>query len=126
MARTGSLSGRLSWRSFMRRRSFLTHAVAAAATASVPLSSFPSRTQPNPPSQDTDYGPLVPAIDETTGLTLLSLPEGFRYLSFGWTGDEMANGSPTPGVHDGMAAMHWRGHRIRLVRNHEVGVGTPF
>jgi hypothetical protein len=25
--------------------------------------------------------------DETTGLPLIELPEGFRYVSFGWTGD---------------------------------------
>ena len=54
------------------------------------------------------------------------LPEGFRYLSLGWWGDPMENGAPTPGLHDGMAAMHWQGHRIRIVRNHEQGTGTPF
>ena len=54
------------------------------------------------------------------------LPEGFRYLSFGWTGDPMIDGAPTPGAHDGMAALHWQGHRVRLVRNHEQGTGTPF
>ena len=30
---------------------------------------------------------LVPVVDETTGLPLLRLPEGFSYRSFGWTGD---------------------------------------
>ena len=25
------------------------------------------------------YGPIAPAIDETTGLPLMQLPEGFRY-----------------------------------------------
>jgi secreted PhoX family phosphatase len=110
----------------MQRRSFLKHAAAAAAAASVPLSAFATRVEAKPRSQGTGYGPLVTALDETTGLPLLMLPEGFRYLSFGWTGDAMENGAPTPGVHDGMAAMHWQGHRIRLVRNHEVGLGTPF
>ncbi len=38
----------------------------------------------------------------------------------------MVNGSPTPGSHDGMAAFHGGGQRVRLVRNHERGAGTPF
>ena len=33
-----------------------------------------------------DYGELYPAIDETTGLSLLTLPRGFRYKSYGWRG----------------------------------------
>jgi hypothetical protein len=32
------------------------------------------------------YGPLYPTRDETTGLELLMLPRGFKYLSFGWRG----------------------------------------
>lgn len=32
------------------------------------------------------YGPLYPTKDESTGLELLNLPEGFRYMSYGWTG----------------------------------------
>lgn len=111
----------------MHRRSFLKNAAAAAAAASVPLSAFTARLEAKKPkSEGAGYGPLVPAADETTGLSLLALPEGFRYRSLGWTGDPMTNGAPTPGAHDGMAAMHWRGHRIRLVRNHERGLGTPF
>ena len=66
------------------------------------------------------------AFDDITGLPLLMLPEGFRYLSFGWTGDPMIDGTPTPGAHDGMAALYWRGQRVRLVRNHELSTGTPF
>jgi secreted PhoX family phosphatase len=26
-------------------------------------------------------------------------------VSFGWTGDALADGTPTPGAHDGMAAL---------------------
>ena len=70
-----------------------------------------------------DYGPLVEAADETTGLPLLLLPEGFRYLSFGWTNEMMTDGILTPGAHDGMAAFRASHHRARLVRNHEVGEG---
>lgn len=114
----------------MNRRSFL--AGAAMGAASVPLTALMAhakdydephgwRSRHSP-----DYGPLVPALDETTGLPLLHLPEGFRYVSFGWTGDPMSNGMPTPGAHDGMAAFRGRhGHAV-LVRNHELGTGTPF
>ena len=34
---------------------------------------------------------------------LLALPAEFTYASFGWTGDPLADGTPTPGGHDGMA-----------------------
>ena len=72
------------------------------------------------------YGPLQPSPDETTGLPLLHLPAGFRYLTFGWTGDPLADGRPTPPAHDGMAAFAAAGSRIRLVRNHEVRTGGAF
>ena len=64
-----------------------------------------------------DYGPLAAVKDETTGLPLLLLPAGFEYLTFGWTGDPLADGTPTPGSHDGMAAFSARHGRVRLVRN---------
>jgi secreted PhoX family phosphatase len=108
----------------MQRRSFLRSA--ATAAASLPLTAFASRAEGKPRPSGLGYGPLVPAFDETTGLPLLELPAGFRYLSLGWTGDPMLNGAPTPSLHDGMAALHFQGHRVRLVRNHEAGLGTPF
>jgi secreted PhoX family phosphatase len=37
----------------------------------------------------------------------------------------MSDDIPTPGAHDGMAAFR-DGRRVRLVRNHEQGNGTPF
>jgi secreted PhoX family phosphatase len=73
-----------------------------------------------------DYGPLAPVSDHTTGLPLLMLPRGFEYVTFGWTGDLMATGAPTPGAHDGMAAFPARRGRVLLVRNHEIGAGAPF
>jgi secreted PhoX family phosphatase len=76
--------------------------------------------------QTAGYGPLFPVEDRTTGLPLLLLPRGFRYVSFGWTGDPLDSGLPTPGVHDGMAAFAAGRGRVRLVRNHEVGAGAPF
>jgi len=75
-----------------------------------------------------DYGPLMPVADETTGLELLELPEGFTYKTFGWTGSRMSDGTVTPGAHDGMAVVAAKGNQIVLVRNHELrgrGVAVP-
>jgi secreted PhoX family phosphatase len=105
------------------RRSFLRGAALAGIAVATPFQALAShdgrgrRREPSP-----DYGPLVPVNDETTGLPLLLLPAGFRYVSFGWTGDPLADGTPTPPAHDGMAAFDCDG-RIRLIRNHEVGAG---
>jgi secreted PhoX family phosphatase len=116
----------------MNRRSFLKSA-AVTATAAVPFTAFIQRTVGAQDhkggvrrGQTAGYGPLFPTTDQTTGLPLLMLPEGFKYLSFGWTGDLLDNGAPTPGVHDGMAAFAAGRGRVRLVRNHEVGSGAPF
>ena len=66
------------------------------------------------------YGPLRPVADRTTGLPLLTLPEGFEYLSFGWSGEPLADGTPTPGAHDGMGIVRTDGAVATLVRNHEL------
>ena len=109
----------------MDRRSFLKR-TAITAAASVPLTAFASRLEAGEQRPTThDYGDLSPS-DETTGLPLLALPAGFRYLSFGWTNDPMTNGNPTPGSHDGMAAYDAGDGKVWLVRNHERGGGTPF
>nr|WP_282453008.1 alkaline phosphatase PhoX [Lysobacter sp. CAU 1642] len=65
------------------------------------------------------YGPLRPVADEVTGLELLSLPEGFRYRSFSWAGEALADGTPCPGRHDGMGVVAVEGEVVTLVRNHE-------
>jgi uncharacterized protein len=91
------------------------------------------------------YGPLASTADDSTGLPLLLLPPGFRYSSFSWTGDRMADGQPVPAKHDGMAVMHgkggrWfdfgrgnghghghghdRGDELILVRNHEISAAA--
>lgn len=73
------------------------------------------------------YGDLVPAKDETTGLELLKLPPGFRYVSFGWKGDPLSSGALTPGSHDGMAVIGSKPGQVILCRNHEVsGGGKPL
>lgn len=70
------------------------------------------------------FGPLAPVRDLATGLPLLLLPPGFSYRSFGWTGDPMDDGEPTPGAHDGMGVVGARGDVVTLVRNHEMVTDT--
>lgn len=92
----------------MHRRSFLKHAGIVAGAAAIPFTALNARTAS--PSHavrrghTAGYGPLFPVADETTGLPLITLPRGFKYLTFGWTGDPLTSGGPTPGAHDGMAA----------------------
>ncbi|TWU58203.1 alkaline phosphatase PhoX [Rubripirellula reticaptiva] len=72
---------------------------------------------------------LIDVNDEVTGLPLLRLPEGFRYRTFGWTGDLMDDGFVTPGFHDGMGVVSADGTLLTLCRNHEVsddGVCMPI
>jgi len=55
------------------------------------------------------YGPIRPKKDESTGLELLQLPDGFRYWSYSWTGETMSDGVACPNLHDGMAVVdYWR------------------
>lgn len=114
----------------INRRSFLARTAAAGGLAvSVPFEALLARERRHDDwrrDDSPDYGPLAPAIDETTGLPLLMLPKGFQYLSFGWRGDPMEGGLLTPGAHDGMAAFPARHHRVRIVRNHEAGPGPAF
>ncbi len=74
------------------------------------------------------YGAISPKLDETTGLPLLRLPDGFRYQSFSWTGDMMADDVRCPNLHDGMAVVGAQGNsgHLILVRNHEGGSGGPY
>ncbi len=74
------------------------------------------------------FGALSPVTDPSTGLDLLQLPEGFSYSTYGWKGDEMTTGGPTPGAHDGMAVVGQRasdGAWI-LIRNHELRRGDTI
>jgi secreted PhoX family phosphatase len=63
---------------------------------------------------------LIPVMDQTTGLPLLRLPEGFRYATYGWTKDPMSDGILTPSAHDGMGVVSAEGNIVTLIRNHEV------
>ena len=69
---------------------------------------------------------LPPVVDSVTELPLLKLRKGFTYRSFSWAGDTMADGSATPGRHDGMAAFSSGDERMILLRNHEQVVGSKI
>ena len=81
----------------LARRSFLQGGAAAAGAAS--LLGFEALGRATiagaaPVLGDGGYGPLYPAQDQTTGETLIALPRGFEYLTFGRTGDLMYDGTP--------------------------------
>ncbi len=102
------------------RRTFLRRsAVGAGALWVSSLQEFAlKRALAKPHIAGSPYGPISPSIDETTGLPLLELPEGFRYRSYGWTGDIMSDGVPTPSLHDGMAVVAELGGRGRSGLSH--------
>lgn len=117
------------FREGVTRRGMLRGSAAVLGCAAIgsPLSEKVARAGSRRRHRSAGYGPLVEKRDITTGLKLLSLPRGFEYASFGWTGDELEDGSITPGGHDGMAVVEVAGRRrfgrprkAFLVRNHEI------
>ncbi len=114
------------------RRHLLKSASAAAALPFIAtlgaLHSREAQAAGNTQLIDSPYGPIAPVNDLSTGLPLLQLPAGFSYKSYGWTGDAMSNGKPTPRAHDGMAVVQsrrvGRSTELVLIRNHEVSTGT--
>ena len=107
------------------RRKFLKYSVAtgAASMAFSALAQGGANSQGKREAGSAGYGPVKPAKCMATGLELLALPEGFEYMSFGWTGQIMDDGRPTPTDHDGMAVVAKQGNTIALVRNHELSAG---
>jgi uncharacterized protein len=109
----------------LSRRSFLR--TAGAAAFATPLDALRSRLEAGVVARsELGYGPLHLVEDATTGLPLLELPEGFRYMTFGWTGDPMDDGRRVPPLHDGMAAFAGENGTVVLVRNHEISAGAAL
>ena len=107
-----------------RRREFLLQTAAVLGSWAVPQS---FRRLLAAPVRSVVAGGVCPAPDETTGLPLLMLPEGFRYVSFGWTGDLMSDGVVTPNQHDGMGIVQESDGVLTICRNHECKHrGTSF
>ncbi|MCA9020949.1 MAG: DUF839 domain-containing protein, partial [Planctomycetaceae bacterium] len=105
------------------RRLFLKSAIAAPAAGTV-FSRFLSAVEAKG-IEKSDSG-LSPVRDETTGLPLLKLPEGFRYQSYGWVGDVMSDGVITPEGHDGMGVISQTGDVVTICRNHEIKGSKSF
>ena len=91
----------------------------AAALALSPLGKLLAQAG-TPTGAHPGYGPLRRVRDLSTGLPLLELPAGFTYRSFGWAGETLGNGMPTPEHHDGMGVVASNGDIVTLVRNHEI------
>jgi uncharacterized protein len=117
--------GQDAFASCVDRRAFL-RAGAAVVSAAAVATALHGRARSAFAGPSQSYGPVAPVVDEATGLALIQLPAGFRYWSYGWTGDPMDNGTPTPSLHDGMGIIRSFGRWLVLCRNHEVGAGTPF
>ncbi|MBT8049473.1 MAG: DUF839 domain-containing protein [Xanthomonadales bacterium] len=110
------------------RRQFLKASLLGAGGISIGLIAF-SRYYPagKPLAISEPMGPLRVVNDETTGLPLLRLPEGFRYKSLSWAGARLHDGNAVPGSADGMGVVRHEGSRVTLVRNHELqGAGGPI
>jgi secreted PhoX family phosphatase len=103
------------------RRDFLKAGLLGAGTVSLALFAL-SRYQGKTKKHlfHDQLGPLRPVRDETTGLAILMLPEGFRYRSLSWSGTALHDGHAVPGRADGMGVVHQQGSSVTLVRNHEL------
>ncbi len=111
------------------RRTFLRRgAMGAGALWMFSLGELAARRPSGPVGISSPYGPISPKKDDTTGLELLNLPDGFRYLSYAWMGDRLSDGAICPGAHDGMAVIVQQPgtSELVLVRNHELPPGPAF
>jgi len=99
-----------------------------AGTISLGLIAFARYRVGKPSSKlPQSMGRLVVVEDETTGLPLLRLPEGFRYRSISWGGSRLHDGHVSPLAADGMGVVRQEGSRVTLVRNHELeGTSGPM
>ena len=103
------------------RRRFLKQGLVAAGGLGLGLTAWSRLVRHGaPPAFHPDLGLLVVVNDQSTGLPLLKLPKGFRYKSFCWAGEKLADGYASPGACDGMGVVSDQGGIVTLVRNHEI------
>jgi uncharacterized protein len=105
----------------LTRRRFVQGSAATGGALALagPLSALAAQTAEGKPRRTVHYGQLQPVPEETTGVTWLELPPGFRYRIISRQGEQMDDGNPTPGIFDGMASFAGRGGSTILIRNHE-------
>lgn len=110
------------------RRGFLKHSLVAAGGLGLGMAAWSRFSQQGtPPGIHHVLGPLNPVKDQTTGLPLLKLPNGFRYRSFAWAGEMLGDGYPSPGACDGMGVVADDDGIVTLIRNHELrGSSAPI
>ncbi len=103
------------------RRRFLKHGLVAASGVGLGGAALWQLLRSGePPAIHPALGPLQVAKDLNTGLPILKLPEGFRYRTFAWAGEQLADGFPCPGAADGMGVVADEDGVITLIRNQEL------
>jgi len=103
------------------RRSFLKTSLVAAGGLGLGVTAWSQLTHHRqPPGVHPALGPLMLVNDQTTGLPLLKLPKGFRYHSFAWAGEKLADGYPGPRACDGMGVVNEQDGIVTLIRNQEL------
>ncbi len=103
------------------RREFLQHGLVAAGALGFGMFAWSKLArQGAAPGMHASLGPLRPVPDQTSGLPILKLPEGFRYHSFAWAGDIMDDGYAAPGACDGMGVVADEEGVVTLIRNQEL------
>ena len=82
----------------VRRREFLKGAAGVAGTFGMAgvFQSLMSKRARAAAMIGPGFGLLAPVADDATGLPLILLPEGYSYVTYGWTGDVMSDGNLTP------------------------------
>ncbi|NOR19858.1 MAG: DUF839 domain-containing protein [Xanthomonadales bacterium] len=108
------------------RRGFLKHGLVAAGGLGLGVLAWSRFTRSgDTPGFHHQLGPLYPVNDLTTGLPILKLPKGFRYHSFAWAGETLADGYLSPMSCDGMGVVADNDGIVTLIRNHELSGSFP-
>jgi secreted PhoX family phosphatase len=104
----------------MNRRSFLSTAIATAAT----LSLGNTLLGLSGCSSSSIVRPVSNLVSDPRGLC--DLPPGFGYTVISASGETMSDGHAVPGFHDGMGCFAAPDGGVVLVRNHEIPLYFPF